>query len=133
VRHRLNVLTDFATINSNRFSLKWHLSEVYETVTAIYNNFEVYKESKLTKKELSSYIHNFLLVVIKKMRALSLSKKLVVYIDKCFDFIINDERVSMKKVMRIRNAFLFCLELLRIKGSNDPNLINNEKFHKRLQ
>ena len=118
-RHRLNVLTDFASVNSNRYALKWHLPEVYESVTAIYGDFERYKASQLTKKELSSYIYRFLLIVIKKIRALSISKRLVEYIGKCFEFTLNDERVSIKKVARLSNALALCIELLRIKGNND--------------
>lgn len=121
-RTRLNAITNFKSIDKHRMAIKWQMQTVYELVMEIYSSEKRLKESLLTKRELVKYIHNFLLAILRRIRAFSLSRRLVDYLDKYYEFLATEERESGKKLVKIRSAFANCNESLIIKAENDEKL-----------
>eukprot|EP00347_Sterkiella_histriomuscorum_P023895 403333015 len=126
IRSKLNELSNF--FNIDKKSVGEQMEVFYEYVIELYNrDFE--NKCLIDRRELVGYMHRFLIGSVRKVRAFSMSLRLVTMIEKFFEFLKDNKYESIGKLVKIRTAFGHCWEHLTKKFESDPNLQASQEFN----
>ena len=96
-------MTNFSEVDYN--AVEAQMDAVYNYVVPVYQDDDRREKSMLEKRELISYIHNYLIGCLRRVRASNFTSGIVEIIEKYYKFLSSDERESYKKLTTLKHSF----------------------------